>query len=965
MNAEQGRSQPTPAPLPQSRVAGELAAHPEASSTASGDLYFSPSLNLHVSIKPLAVDDRVVEAAGRAGIKLDWDDQCRIVNISFADARRLLDALGSTMLSPKQYWELYHEAAAAGDAKLLAALASDSATEWLDAVFVRDGDGKLAMIEHPEIAFDGVKATFSGQAVDPRQPEGKPGWFRPLHNIDPATGMPKQVSLHRDPGQTGESGAQWKYWASPQSNEPVSAIRGYVTSSGTPSFDLGIPASAVAPVLTIRECRAQPLEPALDADLIAAADRLSTLYGTTLALAPGQKDSEPHQAFYDHRQLVFEAIEQHADGLRANGGAKLREVREKLADILGTLRLEAEAREDSEAISTLLASTRRIFGDAPALAGDKEFRDFAASSRADLAAALMGDKPVVFVMGHPNPDTDTAISALIEAWRSSLVDPDTLYVPVMQTKRIPDEIAELLGPGLAADYVLSAEPGYQQLAQSGRPRWILVDQNVSDVQRFAIGIVDHHTLSENAERQDVPKTWEMMGSCSAQVAQKLYGIGGNPGGEVSRLLYGATLMDTENRLDAKMTYRDALIMDRLRGSAGVTDDGQLYHALMSSLLGTADAEQLFGRDYKQDWGTFGFAVAKVQGCFGHDGECLRPELISELQAWADANNRSKNFPLTLVKLVNYENGNERVERERMYLVFNDHASPELQEAMRGAIETLAKHYLGEQTATNRGEGYIEYLGSGKQLSRKVVAPAFEQIVKLYNGHFYSESTGLYVSREFLKDSPAIRSAAAELSIALSAKPDGTINYISYEDSKRLLDKLGLQMLSLEEYWKVYREARTLRDEQMQAHLRSADHVEYLDTLILDRKSLLHHPVIDEQAGVVSVSGDRIEAAVPEGLPGLIKPDEIDPATGLPGIVHQPNQYGDRSLWRYWSPDADLVVPTRGHIFLYGQPALDLKVHPGERFANLGIRAAAKSLELPAVVLERQDGEWKLSTSPEK
>jgi len=148
-----------------------------------------------------------------------------------------------------------------------------------------------------------------------------------------------------------------------------------------------------------------------------------------------------------------------------------------------------------------------------------------------------------------------------------------------------------------------------------------------------------------------------------------------PGPEVSRLLYGATLMDTENRLDAKMTYRDESIMDRLRASAGVDDDAALYHELMSALLGTTDAELLFRRDYKQDWGTYGFAVAKVKGCFGADGGCLRQGLLDDLVDLANSNNRSKNFPLTIVKLVNYGHDNDRVERERMYLVFNEHAAP--------------------------------------------------------------------------------------------------------------------------------------------------------------------------------------------------------------------------------------------------------------------------------------------------
>lgn len=925
----------------------------------TGTLYFSPALNLHVSLKPLCVEDRVIEAARRMNLTLDWDDRGQVRNISFADARRLLDELGSHMLSPREYWTLYQELAANGDRERLSMLASDAATEWLDAVFIRDEVGQLKMIEHPQVQ-SGTGDQFSGKVIDPQQPEGKPGWFRPLKNTHPDTGMPLEVSLKREPDQHAGANSQWKYWATPESECPLAAIRGYVTSSGTPSLDLGIPASAVAPVLTIRECRAQPLEPAIDRKLLDSFAPLQSAYLGTRALRPGAKAPALHEKFYARLPDVCAFMEVFGEALRTQRGSKMREIRETLADMSGTLRLEAERRGDSRGGDALLAASRSIYPLQDSQLDIAAFRKFVNDSRTRLFSAAHSSEPVTFVMGHKNPDTDTAISALIEAWRSALADPLTTYIPVMQTARIPDEIAALLGPETCVSYVLSSEPLYQELKRSGRSRWILVDQNVSEEQRFAVGIIDHHILSANAESQDVAKTWEMMGSCSAQVAQKLFGIGVTPNEEVARLLYGATLMDTENRNEFKMTYRDQLIMDRLKELSGVQSDDALFHGLMGALLGSKDSALLFERDYKQDWGTFGFAVAKVKGCFAADGSCTQQQLLEELLSAAEANNKAKNFPLTMLKLVNYEQDNESVERERMYLVFNDYALPEFKEAMFSAIETLASHYLGSGTGLRRLDNAVEYVGDGMQLSRKVIAPVFEQLVKHYNEYFYSKDTGLYVSRDFLRTSPEVCAAAQELGIELSTNTDGLVNYISFEDAKRLVAHLGFSMLSLSEYWKVFHEAHAVRDEQMRGHLRSPGFVEYLDTAIIENRLVIDHPRVSGTGKDLEIRGRRRKAEILAGVPGLIRPEEIDHKTGLPKKIHQPNQYGDRTLWRYWSPDADLVVPTRGHIFLYGQSALDMKVHPGERFANLGIRVCTRKAKAPPVKLKLQGGVWRLS-----
>lgn len=55
----------------------------------------------------------------------------------------------------------------------------------------------------------------------------------------------------------------------------------------------------------------------------------------------------------------------------------------------------------------------------------------------------------------------------------------------------------------------------------------------------------------------------------------------------------------------------------------------------------------------------------------------------------------------------------------------------------------------------------------------------------------------------------------------------------------------------------------------------------------------------------------------EARPALIRPQEVDIRTGFPRCLESLNLYGDASLWRFWSPDREENVATRGHIFIMG------------------------------------------------
>lgn len=519
---------------------------------------------------------------------------------------------------------------------------------------------------------------------------------------------------------------------------------------------------------------------------------------------------------------------------------------------------------------------------------------------------------------------------------------------------MPEEIAKLLGENLSHKFFTWDSLEYQEASSLGQTRWILVDHNQSEHQRFVERIIDHHALSQAALKMKVIRSWEMVGSCTGQIVQKLYGSGISLDTETAEILLGATLMDTENRNDKKMTFRDELIMDELQRIA-LIDEKELYQTLMDALLRTNNAEHLFKRDYKEDWGMFGFAVAKVKQMFDQEGNALKDELLQKLQHEAEKNNNAKNLPLTLIKVVDYLDDNETINRERMVMVFNEHVSPELQRLLPQLIEEiLAVEFDGKAIIEHR-DNYVDYWGVGKQLSRKATAPIIEPLIEAFSKYYYSESLEKYVSREFLKADDTVRKIAKDLEIEFSEDAHGFITNINYFDTKRLTEALGFSFLSLSEYWKVLSEAKDMNDVQLFKHLQSPGFTEWLDTVIEDSEYLINHPELIYGADGISFNGDVSRVIVSEGVPALILPEEIDKETGLPSKTYNPQQYGDQRFWRYWSPDASIVIPTRGHIFLLNQPALDMKVHPQQRFPKLGIRVCRENLPTPDIRITKGNG----------
>ena len=671
---------------------------------------------------------------------------------------------------------------------------------------------------------------------------------------------------------------------------------------------------------------------------------------------PGVRNPDEHNKFYRERLEVLKFVYKFGEKVFGSQAKEARKIGEKLVDMLGILRFEAMRRGDEGTGETLDEIALGFFPEARGKGRYESLVEFVGSSYQRLQRAVDENRAIVFVMGHKNPDTDTVISCLFEAYRNSVINPGVCYVPVVQAERMPDEIKRLLGKTLSRAFMVTADPVYKQAEGLGQTRWALVDHNRSEKQKFVLSIVDHHILSGVARRQDVPKTWEMVGSCSAQIAQKLFGIGIVPDSAMSRLLHGATLMDTENRGPKKMTYRDILIMDTLKGISRVSDEEGFYQDLMSQLLNTNDARRLFERDYKEDWGIFGFAVAKVKGAFDESGVELKPRLMEQLVELAHENNRAKNLCMTIVKVVDYEGNNESVGRERIYLVFNDFASPEFREVIFECMEKIIRFQLGENVGFARLDSGVEFWGAGDQLSRKVTAPEIEPVVAAFNEFYYSGDLNLFAKREFLELDEDVAREAKELGIKIYQDREGRVCNVTYKEAKRLVERLGYKMLSLSEYWRILGEAHNVNDVQMQRHLVSPGFVEFLDTIIVDYRSVVDHPEISGE----EYTGDLRQVDIPEALPALIYQSDIDPKTGFPIRTYVAQEkYADPETWRYWSPDAPVAVATRGYIFLLEKAALDLKIHPDDALPNLGIRVVAERVTYPRVEFEEKKGKLEI------
>jgi len=902
------------------------------------EFFYSKSTGLYVSRKPLKIDSRVKKAAEKNNIKISWNDEGRINFIDFDTAKKLIKSLGSLIPSPVEYWLVLRDAKEANDADMVAELMSNKYCEWLDRVYLREG----TFIDHPQV-LENFK--YTGRKQKTVTPYGKPGWFNPENNIDYKLGLPKKVETFREKFATS-----WKYWFPNFTISYLKAlapIRGYVTSVGKPSFDLGIPVDSKQPMQMIRECRRKPLEPPIDEKIIDEAYGLLEDYNQLSKNMPSLMNRKYYDAIYKRFNVYIGFLEKNGKFFRKSKELTIYKIREQLINLLGLMKAMALSKNDMKKVERIDRTSNILLNINGRKLDYNDFLSFVRESRKRLEGALKDRKDIVFVMGHKNPDTDTVVSSIFEAWRNNILDSGNIaYMTIIQNYKIPGEAAYLLGK-TSHDVLLNKEKLYFDAINSGLSRWISTDQNREpDFQKYFISIIDHHVVCDIAKQQDLPKTLEMVGSCTSLIVQKILGMGLYFDKELARILYGATLMDTENRVAHKMTIKDEVIMDYLKNISGISDDNEFYRELMSFLLDTDDPNVLFGRDYKEDWG-FGFAVAKVKNCFDENGNVLKEELIKKTLELAKENNINKNLPLTVLRITDYKDDNETVKRERVYFVFNKNTSEEFKTKTFETMEKIIRFEF-KGTRLRRTKTFIDFWGTGLQLSRKKTAPTLEPVVKAFNEYFYSPSLRLWVKRDFLKKTNDLIGVAIRLKMKVSTDEEKRINYITYPEARMLIEKLHFIMLSLREYWITLDHAKKIKDIQMIKSLQGSNFVEFLDSIIKNYEIMIEHPKIKKIKDSYGFEGREIKVNVPKGSPGLIHPDDIDIKTGIPKVVRNPNEYGNPVLWRYWEPDLELVTPTRSYIFLLNQPCWDGKVHITDSLPNLGIRPCTKTIKLPKV-----------------
>lgn len=811
--------------------------------------YYSEKLKMYVSLEPLQISTKVFAAAKQNNITLKWDDNGYVTHLSLKEAKCMADSLDGYIMTPAEYWTLHQEATDKNDQELLKSLESSYFTEILDRIYV----GESAYIDHPIINDD---YSVEGELIEKPIETGRPGWvYRNEINLE--TGHPDIVhTKSKDP----ELIKYWSPYLPASLHHKCFPIRGYVTSVGTISLDLGIPIDSQQPKQMLRLCRIMPPDEHDDSD--------NEIKYQASILEKGTKAFENGAINNCDKKLTFE-----------------------------------------------------------------DLKSYMLSARQMLKDALELDKMIVLTMGHRNPDSDTVISSVMEGFRYHLKNDtdDHVYLPVIQSKIMPREIRRILGDDISDACIYEDMVPWAELIETGHLRVIFTDQNYQEeYQKYLIAVTDHHDMSAKIEPSAIriPFCIRHVGSTASLITAKFIGEGYSMDSALLKIMYSAMLMDTENRVEHKMTPWDQMVMDVVKKEAEIADDNSLYEALMNELLWEQDLYTLFSRDYKKFVG-FGFAVLKVTQK-SNPYSCR--DKISKLKELASYENHKYHYLFTLLKIVQYEEGGKIVEKEQLIPVFREDASEYAKKTVMELLKQIVKNNLSCEIIMKKDE--LEICNAYKQLSRKVIAPQMEKTVEILEKYTYIPVIDKYVCRDFLKITDVSESNSCDFMIDSMSR----VCNITFREAKALCESEGFQMLSLKEYWQVLNYAMENNDYDLYESMTDKGFLEYLDTVCADGM-LMHHPEIKES----EIIGTRQEVTIQPAYPGLILPNEIDSDTGLPGIVHSPAEYGNKELWRYWSPETEGVnVFSRSYIFLLDQMCLDAKMTTDESCVNLGIRPVLDS-----------------------
>jgi inorganic pyrophosphatase/exopolyphosphatase len=884
--------------------------------------FFKTDPGLYIATKPLYVSSRVLKAAARAGIEVAWDEKGRIHKIPFYDAKKLLAELGATMLTPKEYFALLADLKAKGDDELASKVETKEFAEWLDSAY-KVVDGVTYKKDRPT-ERDTEGNTLEQFEIAQMQ-AGRPGWFRFNSAKINEQGFPQNV--HEDKAAAEDRKADenddelWKYWSAQRTDIPVGVLRCYVLSSDTDSLDNDIPLIARHPKIMIREVRStlEDLQQANEPTL--ALLRMIDDYRKTLVLNPMVRRDNEIEAFFSDFAPKSEIIDNYRrDGI-VEDDIERRSVEETLSDILGKAKAydRAHGAADEEG-NTVLTKPDLI-----------EFLDQCPER---IETALKNKDKIVFVRGHDNPDADVVFSAVFEALRRSKVYGEVV-VPVV-SGTLSDDIINVFGEDICKKILHTSSRLYKQAEKSGLVRWTYVDTQETTNDQFLDSVVDHR-LTPKEFPYFVAVSREVGWSATLQVYNKILGCGLDLDKELSGMLLAGTLLEAEYTLLEKvMAGTDRMLYDDLVRRAECKDPKALYTKVIQPLLAKTDAETLFIRDYKQSHEMLGFAVVKQSGMYDDKGQCLNDPVRQQLLESACKNNKRLNIPLTLVKIVDYRPDGVGVNCEEFLPVFNENWHDlGFKSAITDVLkQTLEQYHKGNAEIVCSDES-IKVPSANVQLPRLLLAPLLSPLAEEHAKFFFSKSLGKYVARGFYDGSREPYWEGTEKSERQ--------NYITYQDMKGLVDGVeNVSVLTLGEYWKVYKEALGSRDKNMLVTLRDPRFVEMLDTFIVNSKSVFDRPCLNGN-GEPDAGSPCVGADIAYAHPGLIYPLQVDSiGIPVPEKIRQPDIYGSK-LWRYWSPDKKRLIACRSHIFLLDQTSLDLKIPPTEKHRNMGFRPVYESV----------------------
>lgn len=391
---------------------------------------------------------------------------------------------------------------------------------------------------------------------------------------------------------------------------------------------------------------------------------------------------------------------------------------EELVDKLGQIKLMAIDKDDKETINSVDRIVKKLFPNSENI----NLETYITGLKTRLQKAISTNQNIVFVKGHKNPDIDSIISSILEAYRNSCIDKKSVYIPVVDGKYLGGDVQYLLSKREQESLISTASEMYKQASANPHTKWIFVDHNKElPLQNRVIKIIDHHHLSDEAKNPDIPIIAEKTGSAAALVTIKILGCGIEVSHKAARLLYGTALRDTENYKPKKMTEKDSLVMKFLREKAQV-EEGFYGNMMRAFIKAPKTPEQLFHENYKQDG--FGFAVCETSEFFKHGSHSEGyDKCVKGLLSVAQQNNHDQNLPFTLIHLQDFASHCEHIQDQRIYLIVNNSLAGEKQseifEKVIAVVRDLA--HRNAKISVNFEEKFIDIRHSHEKISRNKIS----------------------------------------------------------------------------------------------------------------------------------------------------------------------------------------------------------------------------------------------------